>query len=165
MDGKGGAEELMGKLLNDPSLLSSLAAPPSPKTQGLSCRHTTRTQEPHHGRSPSQFGIALAGVTFEGSDLASLLQKEFKPKSDEAKSAVEQAVQTLAQQALSQTQLIGSDVVKSIEAMIAAIDKKLSEQINQILHHADCRSSKAPGAACTTWSTTPKPTNSSRSGS
>ncbi len=80
---------------------------------------------------------ALAAVEMEGSDLASLLQKEFKPKSDDAKSAVEQAVQTLAQQALAQTQLIGSDVVKSIEAMIAAIDKKLSEQINQILHHED----------------------------
>ena len=46
----------------------------------------------------------LADVSFEGNDLASLLQKEFKPKSDEAKSAVETAVQTLAQQALSQTQ-------------------------------------------------------------
>ena len=71
---------------------------------------------------------ALAGVAMEGSDLASLLQKEFKPKSDDAKSAVEMAVQTLAQQALAQTQLIGSDVVASIEAMIAAIDKKLSDQ-------------------------------------
>lgn len=80
---------------------------------------------------------ALGSVAFEGNDLASLLQKEFKPKSDEAKSAVEQAVQTLAQQALSQTQLIGKDVVKSIEDMIAAIDKKLSDQINQIMHHED----------------------------
>jgi type VI secretion system protein ImpC len=85
----------------------------------------------------TQSAAALASVTMEGSDLASLLQKEFKPKSDDAKSAVEQAVQTLAQQALSQTQLIGSDVVASIEAMIAAIDRKLSEQINQIIHHAD----------------------------
>ena len=85
----------------------------------------------------AQAAGALASVTMEGSDLASLLQKEFKPKSDDAKSAVEQAVQTLAQQALAQTQLIGSDVVASIEAMIAAIDKKLSEQINQILHHED----------------------------
>ena len=33
--------------------------------------------------------------------------------------------------------LIGSDVTKSIEAMVAAIDKKLSEQINLILHHPD----------------------------
>jgi type VI secretion system protein ImpC len=85
----------------------------------------------------AQTSSALTAVEFEGSDLASLLQKEFKPKTDEAKTAVEAAVQTLAQQALSQTQLIGSDVVKSIEAMIAAIDEKLSSQINQILHHAD----------------------------
>ena len=62
---------------------------------------------------------------------------EIGAKSDDAKSAVEQAVQTLAQQALSQTQLIGSDVVASIESMIAAIDRKLSEQINLILHHED----------------------------
>src|SRR4030095_5412167 len=68
---------------------------------------------------------------------ASLLQKEFKPKTDEAKSAVEQAVQTLAQQALAQTQLIGKDTVKTIEDMIAAIDKKLSDQINQILHQEE----------------------------
>ena len=85
----------------------------------------------------TQASAALAGVTMEGSDLASLLQQEFKPKSDDAKSAVEQAVQTLAQQALAQTQLIGSDVVASIEAMIAAIDKKLSDQVNLILHHED----------------------------
>ncbi|MDH5540935.1 MAG: type VI secretion system contractile sheath large subunit, partial [Rhizobacter sp.] len=80
---------------------------------------------------------ALQGVEFQGGDFASLLNKEFKPKSDEAKSAVESAVLTLAQQALAQTQLIGSDVVASIEAMIAALDKKLSDQVNAIMHHAD----------------------------
>ena len=80
---------------------------------------------------------ALQGLTFEGNEFASLLNKEFKPKSDEAKSAVEQAVLTLAQQALAHTKLIGSDVVVSIEAMIAELDKKLTEQVNQILHHAD----------------------------
>ena len=37
----------------------------------------------------------------------------------------------------SQTQLIGADVVKSIEAIIAEIDQKLTEQINLILHHPD----------------------------
>lgn len=46
-------------------------------------------------------------------------------------------MQTLAEQALVNTSLIGKDVVQSIEAMIAAIDKKLSEQVNVILHHAD----------------------------
>ena len=80
---------------------------------------------------------ALKDVEYAGSDFASLLQKEFKPRTDEAKSAVEAAVLTLAQQALSQTQLIGKDVTKSIQAMIAAIDAKLTEQVNKILHHAD----------------------------
>ncbi len=66
----------------------------------------------------------------------SSLQKEFKPKTDEAKSAVEQAVQTLAQQALAQHQADRQRRrSKSIEAMIAEIDKKLSEQVNLILHH------------------------------
>jgi len=80
---------------------------------------------------------ALQGVTFEGGEFASLLNKEFKPKTDEAKSAVEQAVLTLAQQALSRTTLISGDVLGSIEAMIAEIDKKLSEQVNAIMHNAE----------------------------
>src|SRR6516165_9154858 len=80
---------------------------------------------------------ALKDVEYQGSDFASLLQKEFKPRSDEAKSAVEAAVQTLAQQALSQTALIGKDVTKSIQAMIAAIDQKLTAQVNKIIHHPD----------------------------
>ncbi len=70
----------------------------------------------------------------EAGEFSLLLQKEFRPKTDEAKTAVQQAVHTLAQQALANTALIGSDVVRSIEAMIAELDKKLSEQINLILH-------------------------------
>jgi type VI secretion system protein ImpC len=80
-------------------------------------------------------GAALAGMTLEGNDFASLLKKEFKPKTDEAKSAVEQAVQTLAQQALANTQMISGDAIRSIEAMIAALDRKLTEQVNLVLHH------------------------------
>jgi type VI secretion system protein ImpC len=84
-----------------------------------------------------QQALQPEGAMMEGSPLADLLQKEFKPKTDEAKSAVQQAVRTLAEQALSQTALISADVVKSIESIIAEIDRKLSEQINLILHHAD----------------------------
>ncbi|VTU38875.1 type VI secretion system contractile sheath large subunit [Variovorax sp. PBL-E5] len=80
---------------------------------------------------------ALKDVAYEGSDFSSLLQKEFKPRSDEAKSAVEAAVLTLAQQALANTKVIGKDVTKSIQAMIAAIDQKLTDQVNQILHNED----------------------------
>jgi len=79
----------------------------------------------------------LKDVAYEGSDFSSLLQKEFKPRSDEAKNAVEAAVLTLAQQALSNSTVIGKDVTKSIQSMIAAIDAKLTEQINKILHNED----------------------------
>ena len=82
------------------------------------------------------FATYQARIAARG-DFAALLNKEFKPKTDEARSAVEAAVQTLAQQALSQTTLIGRDVIESIQSMIAAIDKKLSEQVNIILHHPD----------------------------
>src|SRR5215475_6789381 len=68
-------------------------------------------------------------ASVESGELDTLLQKEFRPKTDEAKEAVEKAVRTLAEQALAQTQLIGADVVQSITAMIAEIDHKLSEQI------------------------------------
>ena len=68
---------------------------------------------------------------------SALLQKEFKPKSDQAKSAVESAVRTLAEQALAGTNLVSADAVKSIESIIAAIDLKLTEQINKIIHHED----------------------------
>lgn len=87
--------------------------------------------------STQQESVQSAGATAEFDDFAALLQKEFKPKTDHAKSAVETAVHTLAQQALADTKLISNDVFKTIEGMIAAIDKKLSEQINLIMHHAD----------------------------
>lgn len=77
------------------------------------------------------------GATMEASQLDALLTKEFKPKTSGAKQAIDAAVKTLAEQALSTTQLISDDAVKSIEAIIAAIDQKLTEQINKIIHHPD----------------------------
>ncbi len=80
---------------------------------------------------------ALQGVTFGGSELSSLLKKEFKPKGDRAQEAIESAVQTLAAQALAASNIISDDALNSIDAMIAAIDKKLTEQINAIMHNSD----------------------------
>ena len=77
-----------------------------------------------------QGGAAQAADQF-----ASLLQKEFKPKTDRARAEVENAVLTLAQQALRETTVISDDVVGTIKAIIAEIDKKLTDQVNLILHH------------------------------
>ena len=45
----------------------------------------------------------------EDGDLASLLKKEFKPRTDDAGKNVEQAVLTLAQHALADTKLVNND--------------------------------------------------------
>jgi type VI secretion system protein ImpC len=80
---------------------------------------------------------------FGSSEFASLLQKEFRPKSDQAKSAVEQAVKTLAMQALANTALVSNDALRTIESIIAEIDKKLTEQVNLVLHHPDFQALEA----------------------
>jgi type VI secretion system protein ImpC len=90
---------------------------------------------------PSQASQAQGGQpTVELSEFEALLNKEFKPKTADAKSAVAIAVKTLAEQALSATTLISDDAIKSIQAIIAELDKKLSEQINLIMHHEDFKS-------------------------
>jgi type VI secretion system protein ImpC len=68
---------------------------------------------------------------------SALLSKEFRPKSDRAKQQVETAVQTLAAQVLSDQDLILDDAVNSINAIIAEIDLKLSQQVNHILHNPE----------------------------
>ncbi|MEX3931762.1 type VI secretion system contractile sheath large subunit [Paraburkholderia phymatum] len=78
--------------------------------------------------------VQQAEGTLEMSDFANLLQKEFKPKSEKAKEAVETAVRTLAEQALRDTAVISSDVLATIEGLIAQIDKKLTDQINLVIH-------------------------------
>ena len=73
----------------------------------------------------------------EFSDFGALLNKEFKPKSDHAQEAIQSAVKTLAAQALESAVVVSNDVVNTINAIIAEIDRKLTEQINLILHHPD----------------------------
>src|SRR5437870_8002575 len=86
-----------------------------------------------HARQDALATTAVVAPT----EFDALLKKEFKPKTDEAREAVERAVRTLAEQALAQTTLISGDVVRSIEAMIAALDRKLTEQVNVILHQPE----------------------------
>lgn len=82
-------------------------------------------------------GQKAATAVAETSDFASLLNKEFKPKSDRAKEEISSAVETLAEYVLKDTAVVSEDAVASIEALIAQIDQKLTEQINKIMHHED----------------------------
>src|SRR6266853_2210855 len=89
---------------------------------------------PPNPEAQSQGGAA---APVELNEFESLLNKEFKARDTQKQSAVQTAVRTLAEQALSATAIISDDVIKSITALIAEIDKKLSEQINLIMHHED----------------------------
>ncbi|MDY0041167.1 MAG: type VI secretion system contractile sheath large subunit [Desulforhabdus sp.] len=73
----------------------------------------------------------------EVSDFQALLQKEFKPRSDLMQQEVDAATRTLAEFVLKDVNLVSADVVRTIEAIKAAIDEKLSQQINLILHHEE----------------------------
>jgi len=91
-------------------------------------------KENEQARSPE---ARPEGAALEMNEFDTLLQKEFKPKTDRLKDAIGTAVRTLAEQALAETTLIGEDAIKTIEGMIAEIDKRLSGQINAIMHHED----------------------------
>jgi len=77
------------------------------------------------------------GGTIEVTEFDNLLKKQFKPKSDAAKTAIEQAVRTLAEQALAGVATVSDDAVRTIEGIIAEIDKKLSQAVNGILHNSE----------------------------
>ena len=72
-------------------------------------------------------------------EFTELLKKEFKlkPKDDEAKARVKDAVTALAEEALRDETLISDDIFQTIEAMIASIDVALSTQLNAVIHHPD----------------------------
>lgn len=88
-------------------------------------------------------GAAASEQSIQISELDSLLTKAFKPKSDQSKEAITKAVSTLAQQALVNTALVSDKIVESIKNMVSAIDKKLTEQINHILHNEEFKKLEA----------------------
>ena len=77
----------------------------------------------------------LNAETLEMSDFEKLLSQEFKPKTEEASTAVQGAVKTLVGQALENANLVSTDSIKTIEGIIAELDKKISDQVNAIIHH------------------------------
>ena len=87
--------------------------------------------------STEQQTVAPEAATLEAGDFSSLLSKEFKPQSERAREEVESAVRTLAEQVLSRADVVSDDVSQTIKAYIAELDRKLSEQLNQVIHSAE----------------------------
>lgn len=85
----------------------------------------------------TQSSAAPQESTLEVNEFDRLLQTSFAAKTDQRLSAVKSAVQTLAENALAGTTRIQGDVLSYVEGIIAEIDKKLSKQLNLIMHHQD----------------------------
>src|ERR1700756_5314770 len=72
--------------------------------------------------------------TREADEVADLLKQSFKPRPERAATEVENAINTLVEEALADSSVVKADVLDTIEEMIAQLDKKLSAQVNEILH-------------------------------
>ena len=72
--------------------------------------------------------------TPEADEFTSLLTQSFKPRSERAATEVENAVTTLVREALADASVVKDHVLDTIEEMIARLDRKLTAQINEILH-------------------------------
>jgi len=80
---------------------------------------------------------SLQAETTQIDDFTALLQKEFKPADDIRKNRIEESVKTLAHQALENASIIGEDVYATVDALRAELDRKLTEQVNQIIHNEE----------------------------
>lgn len=73
----------------------------------------------------------------ELSEFSSMLKQTIKPRTSEAQSEVDNAVIALVREAHGDQALISEDVLDTLDAMIAKLDQKLSDQVNAILHHEE----------------------------
>jgi type VI secretion system protein ImpC len=67
-------------------------------------------------------------------DLKSLLKRSFRPRTDAAADAVQSAVSTLLAFSRRNQVTVTEDAMQTIEQIVAEIDRKLSEQLTQIMH-------------------------------
>lgn len=90
---------------------------------------------------PPETAPAAAGgqpaAAVQPDDFMRLLNSSLRVKEPEKATVVTNAVRNLCTEAIKDAVLISPDATKTISAIIAAIDKKLSEQINLIIHHED----------------------------
>jgi type VI secretion system protein ImpC len=75
--------------------------------------------------------------TQNADDFSAVLKQSFRPKNEDAAKAVDTAIGTLVATALADSSLVKGDVLDTLEEMIAALDRKLTDQVNEIIHHEE----------------------------
>ena len=80
---------------------------------------------------------APAAEALRADDFQSLLKKEFRPRDAEAEGRIGAPCTPWPSRRWRIRRLISDDAIQTIQAIIAQLDQKLTEQINLILHHPD----------------------------
>ena len=140
MDGKTGAEELIAKVLQRPGAAEVAGRAKPSRDDAGDQKPTPRPENRPWPKTADKPKLSRRRRRrCEGDEFAALLQKEFKPKTDEAKigGRAGRADAGRSRRWRRHNADRATTSSTSIEAIIAELDKKLTEQINLILHHED----------------------------
>lgn len=84
----------------------------------------------------AQTGAPQQGETLnELSEFADILNQTIKPRSDSVAQEVDSAIVSMVREALDDQTVVTEDVIDTVDAILAKLDKKLSDQMNAILHN------------------------------
>lgn len=86
----------------------------------------------------SQLSAAVTAPVVEqhvDDDLKDMLQRSFRPRTPEAADAVQKAVNTLLTFSRRSSVVVHEDVLQTIEQLVAELDRKISSQLTEVLHH------------------------------
>ncbi|MCQ0969176.1 type VI secretion system contractile sheath large subunit (plasmid) [Paracoccus sp. TK19116] len=67
-------------------------------------------------------------------EFSDILRQTIKPRTEVAAKEVDNAVAALVDEALADQSLIGEDVIDTVTSMLARMDRKLTDQLNAIMH-------------------------------
>lgn len=73
----------------------------------------------------------------ELSEFSDMLKQTIKPRTDVAAQEVDNAVVALVREALDDQTVVAEDVIDTLDAMLAKLDEKLTDQMNEIMHNED----------------------------
>ena len=73
----------------------------------------------------------------ELSEFSDMLKQTIKPRTDVAAQEVDNAVVALVREALDDQTVVAEDVIDTLDAMLAKLDEKLTDQMNEIMHNEE----------------------------
>ena len=85
----------------------------------------------------NQAQIAGSGSLSELDEFSDILRQTIRPRSDVAAKEVDNAVTALVREALDDQTMIAEDVIDTIDAILSKLDQKLTDQLNEVIHHEE----------------------------